>query len=88
MKPKVLRDKILNMSHDSFLKQGYGCVSVDDIATDLKISKKTIYNYFPSKKVILMHVIENMQHIQMMYTVYRILYIAENLSATVSVIVN
>ena len=45
--------RILDYSMELFLKFGYSRVSTDEIAHNLGASKKTIYNYYPSKKDIL-----------------------------------
>ena len=42
-----------------FLEHGYWNVRVDDIAKELKISKKTLYVYFENKKEIIWEVIQN-----------------------------
>ncbi len=44
------KDKILNYSTQIFLKNGFNKVTMDEIASGLRISKKTIYKYFASKK--------------------------------------
>lgn len=44
------KEKILNKAGDSFLKYGFKSFTMDDIANDLGISKKTIYKYFGNKK--------------------------------------
>ena len=52
--PEIIRDqrmqeKILEKSTDLFLKFGYKSVTMDDIAAELSISKKTVYKYFKTK---------------------------------------
>lgn len=52
--PEIFRDqcmqeKILEKSTDLFLKFGYKSVTMDDIAAELSISKKTVYKYFKTK---------------------------------------
>ena len=44
------KDKILNYSIRIFLKNGFNKVTMDEIASGLRISKKTIYKYFASKR--------------------------------------
>ena len=44
-----MRQKIINTSADLFLNLGFKSVTMDDIATDLGISKKTIYIHFENK---------------------------------------
>ena len=41
--------KIAEKAHILFIKYGIRGVSMDDIATDLGISKKTIYQFYPNK---------------------------------------
>ncbi len=45
--------KILDVAYDLFLKQGYKNTTMDDIAQDLSMSKKTLYKYFPGKMELL-----------------------------------
>ena len=44
-----MKDTILEKSKELFLRNGFKTVGMDDIAQALHISKKTIYQYFPSK---------------------------------------
>lgn len=46
---EATKEKILNKTGDSFLKFGFKSFTMDDIANDLGISKKTIYKYFNNK---------------------------------------
>ena len=45
-----MKDKILQKSADMFLNLGFKSVTMDDIATNLGMSKKTIYSHFSTKK--------------------------------------
>ena len=45
-----MKDKILQKSADMFLNLGFKSVTMDDIAADLGMSKKTIYSHFSTKK--------------------------------------
>ncbi|MBE7629848.1 TetR/AcrR family transcriptional regulator [Tenacibaculum piscium] len=47
-----MRDKILNKTGELFLNLGFKSVTMDDIASELGISKKTLYKYFPSKAIL------------------------------------
>ncbi|NWF88625.1 MAG: TetR/AcrR family transcriptional regulator [Ignavibacteriaceae bacterium] len=51
------KQKILKYCQGLFLKDGFYKVSVDEIANELKMSKKTIYKYFPSKQILVKEVI-------------------------------
>lgn len=44
-----MKEKITNYSKDVFLKNGFYKITMDEIASKLRISKKTIYKHFPSK---------------------------------------
>jgi AcrR family transcriptional regulator len=44
------RDKILQTASQVFFSRGFYKIPVDDIASILKMSKKTIYKYFPTKE--------------------------------------
>ncbi len=43
------KEKILNRTEEIFLLQGFHKITMDEIASSLKMSKKTIYKYFTSK---------------------------------------
>ena len=47
------RDRILNFTTEKFHKEGFYKISMDEIARELHVSKKTIYKYFPSKEKLL-----------------------------------
>lgn len=47
-----VRDRILGSARSKMLQFGYRKVTLDDIAKDLKVAKKTIYKYFSSKEKI------------------------------------
>ncbi len=47
-----ITDKILETAGNLFLKYGVKSISMDDIARELSISKKTIYNFFKDKNEI------------------------------------
>ena len=44
-----MKDEILHKSQDLFLNLGFKSVTMDDIANEMGISKKTIYVHFPNK---------------------------------------
>ncbi len=44
-----MKDKILKRAIDLFLNYGFKSVTMDDIAKELSISKKTIYSHFSTK---------------------------------------
>lgn len=45
----IMRDKIINRATELFLTLGFKSVTMDDIANELGISKKTIYVHFENK---------------------------------------
>lgn len=47
-----MRDKILKVADELFIKYGVKNVTMDDIAKELSISKKTIYQFFKDKNEI------------------------------------
>jgi hypothetical protein len=44
-----MKEKIINKSTEMFLTLGFKSVTMDDIASEMGISKKTIYVHFPNK---------------------------------------
>lgn len=48
-----MKDKIIKKATDMFLKLGFKSVTMDDIACEMCISKKTIYKYFQNKEVLI-----------------------------------
>jgi AcrR family transcriptional regulator len=45
----VMQERILNTADSLFYGEGIRAVGVDTIASEVGISKRTLYNYFPSK---------------------------------------
>ena len=48
------QSKIIEMGEEKFFKEGFHKTTMDDMASELKMSKKTIYKYFPSKEDLVM----------------------------------
>jgi len=48
-----MKDKIISKATDLFLKLGFKSVTMDDIAGEMCISKKTIYKYFCNKELLI-----------------------------------
>jgi len=44
------RTKVLIHAQSRYLKEGFYKISMDNLAVDLRMSKKTIYKYFPTKE--------------------------------------
>lgn len=51
----VTTQKIIQSAADLFLQSGFGNVSMDLIADSAQITKVTVYQYFKSKEVLLIH---------------------------------
>jgi len=48
-----MKEKIIKKATDMFLKLGFKSVTMDDIANEMCISKKTIYKYFSNKEILI-----------------------------------
>lgn len=48
-----MKEKIISKASDLFLRLGFKSVTMDDIAGEMCISKKTIYKYFCNKEVLI-----------------------------------
>jgi TetR/AcrR family transcriptional regulator, biofilm operon repressor len=48
-----MKDKIISKASELFLKLGFKSVTMDDIAGEMCISKKTIYKYFCNKEILI-----------------------------------
>ena len=48
-----MKDKIINKAKEMFLKLGFKSITLDDIACEMCISKKTIYKYFSNKDILI-----------------------------------
>lgn len=55
-----MRERILTHCRSKFLAEGFSKTSMDEIAAELKISKKTIYKHFPSKSELVMQTIQGL----------------------------
>lgn len=55
---EIVKEKIFSACQDRFIKEGFASVSVDEIATDLAMSKKTFYKCFSSKEDLVQQIIE------------------------------
>ena len=56
-----IKDRILTIAEEMFLKFGYSKVTMDEIAANLGMSKKTLYKFFPSKEVLVREIIYKMR---------------------------
>jgi AcrR family transcriptional regulator len=48
-----MKQRIIDKATELFGKYGYSSIKTDQLASDLGISKRTLYQYFPSKKALL-----------------------------------
>lgn len=44
------KQKIIEFGEEKFFKEGFHKTTMDDVASELRMSKKTIYKFFPSKE--------------------------------------
>ncbi|MDH5382700.1 MAG: TetR/AcrR family transcriptional regulator, partial [Cyclobacteriaceae bacterium] len=54
-----VESRILNNARDLFFRYGLKNVTMDEIAADLGMSKKTLYEFYPNKKEIINRITEN-----------------------------
>ncbi len=52
-----LRQTIVDLAYSKFSQHGFKKVTMDEIASELEISKKTVYKYFESKEAILEEIV-------------------------------
>lgn len=52
-KKDKMRKQIITVSLDLFRSQGFASTSMEQIADEVDIAKKTLYNYFPEKEAII-----------------------------------
>ncbi len=45
----VMQERLLATADRLFYRQGIRAISVDDVADEARVSKRTLYNYYPSK---------------------------------------
>lgn len=58
-----MKEKIVGIANNMFLKLGFKNVSMDDIAGEMCISKKTIYKYFCNKEQLVEDSVESIRNI-------------------------
>ncbi|MGB2868409.1 MAG: TetR/AcrR family transcriptional regulator [Bacteroidota bacterium] len=56
-----IRNRISEKAREYFLRFGFSKVTMNEIATELGMSKKTLYTYFPSKEELLHASVQQMQ---------------------------
>ena len=55
-------EKIFNYAKSLFLKEGFYKITMDNLAAGLKVSKKTIYKYFGSKKILIESIVASIKN--------------------------
>ncbi|RZJ68729.1 MAG: TetR/AcrR family transcriptional regulator [Flavobacterium sp.] len=70
-----MKEKIVARATEMFLKYGFKSITMDDIANDMGISKKTIYKYFINKEVLIVEATETV-HVHVNQTIESV--IAQN----------
>lgn len=55
------RERIIQKAREHFLKLGFSKVTMNEIAEELGMSKKTLYEYFPSKEELFSEAMTRMQ---------------------------
>jgi AcrR family transcriptional regulator len=55
---EIVKEKILSSCRERFFKEGFAKTSVDEIAADLTISKKTFYKHFENKEDVVQQIME------------------------------
>ena len=75
---EMMKDKIINKAKEMFLRLGFKSITMDDIACEMCISKKTIYKYFSNKDVLIEKSVE-MVHKEIHETIDKI--VAQNFNA-------
>lgn len=54
------KEKILNFALEKFLSEGFYKTSMDELASGIHVSKKTIYKHFPSKRKLVKEVSQSL----------------------------
>jgi AcrR family transcriptional regulator len=57
--PDALRQRVLKNAEERFLAEGFSRITMDNLAAELGMSKKTLYRHFPSKESLLEEVMVN-----------------------------
>jgi len=55
-----VKERILTSASERFFQEGFSRVSVDDLVSDLVISKKTFYKFFGSKEDLLIQIMDRL----------------------------
>jgi len=58
---KEIRERILNKAQEMFTQFGYSRVTMDEVASELGMSKKTLYKFFPGKEQLIRSIITDVK---------------------------
>jgi AcrR family transcriptional regulator len=61
-KDSEMKARIAEAARQRFLRYGFSRVTTEEIAQDLGISKKTLYQHYPTKRILLEAAIARMEH--------------------------
>ena len=61
MEEKEIKEKILHKATEMFLQYGFSRVTMEEIAEELGMSKKTLYKFFPGKEQLLKEMVNDMK---------------------------
>lgn len=56
--PSKAREQILAAARHCYGEQGFSATTIDDIAAEAKVNRRTVYRYFDNKKAIVMAVVD------------------------------
>ncbi len=52
------RNSIVKQATRLFLKHGFGAISMDEISSAAGVSKRTLYNHYPTKKILFIEIVK------------------------------
>jgi AcrR family transcriptional regulator len=58
---REIRERILNKAREMFTQFGYSRVTMDEVAAELGMSKKTLYKFFPGKEQLIRSIITDVK---------------------------
>jgi len=58
---KEIKERILSQAEQLFIRFGYSKVTMDEIAANLGMSKKTLYKFFPGKEALVKEMISSLK---------------------------
>lgn len=60
----LLSHRIIDKATEMFLSKGIKAVKMDDVANELAISKRTLYEIFSNKELLLLHCVQRMREVR------------------------